>query len=85
MSLPLADFSPADLFVKPLPVWDYWYLLLLPLCLGVSVVYKSVKCSKMSQVPREALVIFVWILIGMASVAAALAATVNVIEAVGNK
>ena len=23
-------------FWQPLPVWDYWYLLLLPLCVGVA-------------------------------------------------
>ena len=53
-------------FWQPLPVWDQWYLLLLPLCVGISVVYKSIKCREMRQVPREAAVIFVMILLGMA-------------------
>lgn len=52
-------------FWQPLPVWDYWYLLLIPLCAGVSVVYKAIKCHTMKQVPREAAVIFVMILLGM--------------------
>ena len=59
-------------FWNPLPVWDYWYLLLVPLSLGISIVYKSVKCHRMRQVPREAAVIFVTILIGMTLAAAAL-------------
>lgn len=63
------DFRP---FWQPLPVWDYWYLLLLPLCLGISVVYKSIKCRTMRQVPREAAVIFLMIMLGMVLAAAAL-------------
>ena len=59
-------------FWNPLPVWEYWYLLLLPLCLGISVVYKSIKCHAMRQVPREAAEIFVTILLGMIAAAAAL-------------
>ena len=34
-SAPLA-YTP---FVNPLPVWDYWYLLIFPLAAAVSVVY----------------------------------------------
>ena len=41
-------------FKSPLPAWDYWYLLLLPLCLGISIVYKSIKCHQMRRVPRQA-------------------------------
>jgi hypothetical protein len=69
-------------FWQPLPVWDYWYLLLVPLCLGVSIVYKSIKCHRMSQVPREAGVIFLMILAGMTFAAAALMALVRVMEKV---
>jgi hypothetical protein len=71
-------------FVTPLPIWDYWPWLLIPLCVGVSVVYKSIKCRSMRTVPREALVILVWILIGMAAAAGALAGMVKVVEAAGN-
>jgi hypothetical protein len=52
-------------FVNPLPLWDYWYVLLVPLCLGISIVYKAIKCHSMRQVPREAGEIFVTILVGM--------------------
>jgi len=67
-------------FRQPLPVWDYWYLLLLPLCVGVSIVYKAIKCREMKQVPREASVIFIMIIVGMAVAAAALLALVRVME-----
>jgi hypothetical protein len=67
-------------FWQPLPVWDYWYLLLLPLCLGVSIVYKSLKCREMRQVPREAAVIFVMILLGMVTAAAGLLMLVWLME-----
>jgi len=66
-------------FVYPLPIWDYWPWLIIPLTLGVSIVYKSVKCQSMSQVPREAAIIFVWILIGMVAAAGALAGVVKVV------
>ena len=76
----LIGFSSQDLFIKPLPVWDYWYLLLLPLCVGVSIVYKAIKCRDMKQVPREAAVIFVMIILGMVLAAAALLILVRVME-----
>ena len=59
-------------FLDPLPVWDYWPWLLLPLTIGVSIVYKSIKCRSMTTVPREAASIAFWILFGMAAAAAGL-------------
>ena len=66
-------------FLYPLPIWDYWPWLLIPLTAGVAIVYKSVKCQSMRQVPREALVIFVWILVGMVAAAGALAGVVRLV------
>ncbi len=66
-------------FIYPLPLWDYWPWLILPLAACVSVVYKSVKCPSMRRVPREAAVIFVWILIGMVAAGAALAGVVKIV------
>jgi hypothetical protein len=63
-------------FIQPLPIWDYWYLLLLPLCAGISIVYKSIRCRSMRSVPREAAVIFVTILGGMILAALLLAGVV---------
>jgi hypothetical protein len=78
IALPLADYTRP--FLQPLPVWNQWYLLLLPLCLCVSIVYKSIKCRSMNQVPRQAIGITVWILVTFAAAGAAIAGVVRVIE-----
>jgi len=67
-------------FWNPLPVWQYWYLLLIPLSLGISIVYKCVKCHSMKSVPREAAVIFMTIIIGMVLAAAALMGVTRLLE-----
>jgi hypothetical protein len=59
-------------FLEPLKVWDQWPWLLLPLCFGVSLVYKSVRVESMRRVPLEALKATIWIVAGMAAAAAAL-------------
>ncbi len=77
MIILLAQYRP---FLDPLPIYAWWYWLLLPLVLLFSVVYKAVKCDSMKQVPKAALGITLWILIGMAAAAAALAGIVKVLE-----
>jgi hypothetical protein len=67
-------------FRNALPLWDYWWVLLFPLCLGISIVYKSIRCASMDQVPRQALGLLVFILIVMAMVGAGLAALVLALE-----
>lgn len=69
-----------ELFREPLPVWDYWYLLLIPLCVGISIVYKAIKCREVRQVPREAAVICTVILVGMVVAATALYGLMRVLE-----
>ena len=59
-------------FLHPMKVWDYWPWLLLPLCLGVSIVYKSVRVESMRRVPLEAVRATFWIVAGMAGAALAL-------------
>lgn len=49
-------------FIQPLPVWNYWWALSLPLIFGICVVYKSVKCSQIGEVPRAAVIMMGWIL-----------------------
>jgi len=73
----LAQYRP---FIDPLPIYPYWYWLLVPLCMLFSIVYKAVKCESMSHVPKQALAITFWILLGMAAVAGALAVIVKVLE-----
>lgn len=69
-------------FLDPIPVWGnaVWPWLLLPLVAAVSIVYKSIKCRSMRQVPREATVIGVWIILGMLAAALALAGVVSALE-----
>lgn len=69
-------------FLDPIPVWadSVWPWLLLPLAIAVSIVYKSIKCRSVRQVPREATVITVWIILGMIAAAVALAGVVKVLE-----
>ena len=75
---PILAYHP---FLDPLPYsWDFWPWLLLPLCIGVAVVYKSIKCRSMKQVPREAAGITVWILAGLAGAAVVLVAIVKLID-----
>ncbi len=59
-------------FLDPLPIWNYWFVLILPLCASVAVVYKSMKCRSMAQVPREAGAIVLWIIGGFGAAAAVL-------------
>ena len=75
-----ATSSAFQLFRQPLPAWDYWYLLLIPLCLGISIVYKAIKCREVKQVPREATVICTVILLGMVVAATALYALMRALE-----
>jgi hypothetical protein len=67
-------------FMQPLPAWDYWYLLALPLCAAVSIVYKSIRCRSMRTVPREAAKATGWILVGLVAAATALTLLVKVFE-----
>ena len=76
----LADYAYTHPFLQPMPVWNYWYLLLLPLCLGVAVVYKAIKCNSMKRVPREALAVTTWILVSFIAAGAALAGLVRLME-----
>lgn len=73
----VAAYAP---FLHPLPVWDYWVWLLLPLCFAVAVVYKSVRVDAMGRVPAEAVKFTVWIVVGMALAAAALLLLVNLLS-----
>ncbi len=70
-------------FVDPLPIWSpdwMWMVLLIPLCAAVAIVYKTVKCGAVKQIGREALVLFITIIVGMAFAAVALAGLVKLME-----
>ena len=67
-------------FMQPLPAWDVWYLLALPLCAAVSIVYKSIRCRSMRKVPREAAKALGWIVLGLLAAAMILAVAVELME-----
>jgi hypothetical protein len=67
-------------FMQPLPAWDVWYLLALPLCAAVSIVYKSIRCRSMRKVPVEAAKALAWIVLGLVFAAVLLAGLVRVME-----
>ena len=56
-----------------------WPFLILPLCIAVSVVYKSIKCETMRRAAQAAEIAF-WILLGMGGEAVALAGLVKGVE-----
>ena len=72
------------LFLTPLPVWNYWYLLMLPLCMGVAIVYKALRIDTAGRLWREAAVIWLWILASMAAGAAILWALVAIVTRMSN-
>jgi len=77
--IPLLAYRP---FLDPLPLWATWqqYLLILPLCIAVAVVYKSMKCSTMKRVPIEAGQIVLWIIGGFGAAAVGLMWLVKLIS-----
>lgn len=67
-------------FYKALPLWDAWYLLALPLCLGIAIVYKSIRCDSMRKVPVQALELFLFIVLGLIGCMLGLAVLVNLVS-----
>ena len=64
-------------FHTAMPVWGYWFWLLIPLCAGVAVVYKTTKCREPGTIAWEALVLTAWIFLGLVAAAAAVAVVVR--------
>jgi hypothetical protein len=65
MSLLLA-FRP---FLEPMALHDRWFLVLVPIALGVSMVYKAVRVRTMERYWYNVLVMTGWIVIGMLALA----------------
>lgn len=64
------------MFLDPLPLWDYWALLLFPLLVGISVVYKSLRIADLRRLPVEAAKTTFWMLAGIVGVAAGVQAAI---------
>lgn len=76
----MAAYSYSRPFLQPLPIWDHRLWLLLPLSLGVSIVYKSIRCDTMREVPRAAAILTLWIIGAVIAAAVALAALVLLVD-----
>lgn len=60
----------AALFTTPITLTGWQHaLLLLPLCLSISVVYKTVRCDEVREIPLASLVLWVTMVAGMYAVA----------------
>lgn len=59
-------------FIDPLPVDGLWLLLLLPLVVAISVVYKTIKTADLRKVPRESAALAAQIVVFMVLAAAGL-------------
>jgi hypothetical protein len=59
-------------FLDPLAVDDEWLLLLIPLVVVISVVYKTIKLEDLSRLPRQAALLSAQIIAFMAAAAAVL-------------
>lgn len=59
-------------FLKPLPLESYWLWLLIPLTVLIAVVYKTIKLEDLRDLPRQAAVLSVQVLLFMAVTAALL-------------
>ncbi len=58
--------------LDPLPVDTYWLWLMLPLVVGVAVVYKALKVNDLAKLPSQALTLVVQLVVLMAVAAAVL-------------
>jgi hypothetical protein len=68
---PTATHIPYRPFVDPLELHGSWWLLLLPLSLGISVIYKAVRMRDLDGYWRAVLVMTAQIVLGMLALAVA--------------
>ncbi|MFQ5411266.1 MAG: hypothetical protein ACE5EC_03180 [Phycisphaerae bacterium] len=61
----MSDYLP-DLFIQPIPITGIGRLLMLiPLALSISIVYKTIRCDRLSAVPVASLSLCFMIVAGM--------------------
>lgn len=60
---------PAALFTTGIPLTGAQrFLLMLPLCLSIAIVYKSLRCERLRELPLRAFVLWITIVAGMYAV-----------------
>lgn len=63
----------ATVFVDPMTVNGFGRtLLLLPLCLSISIVYKTLRASSLTRVPLDGFILWITIVLGMYAVGVAM-------------
>lgn len=67
--LPTLAYRP---FLDPLPLDTYWLMLLPPLALAIAVVIKTIRLQDLKQLPRQATLLAVQIVVFMGLAAAGL-------------
>ena len=58
-------------FIDPINAHHWWYLLLIPMALGISVAYKAVRVPDLKEFPRAVAVMTVQIVVAMIALGAA--------------
>lgn len=67
---PILAWTP---FLQPAPnAQHWWWLLLIPMSIGVSLAYKAIRVENLNQLPRETLRMAMQIVFGMIGLALAL-------------
>ena len=56
-------------FAQPLPVAAYWFWLVFPVCLTVSLVYKATKVQRFAEIFPAAAILFLTMIAGLTAVA----------------
>ncbi len=67
-SMTLLGYRP---FIDPLVLHDVWWLLIIPLSLGISIAYKAVRVGSLRRYPVEVLKMTVQIILAMIALAIA--------------
>lgn len=64
---------PAALFYHPMTAPSGWTLwLILPLCLMVAIVYKTIRAQELRTVPRQVTMLMLYIVVGLVALGSAL-------------
>lgn len=56
-------------FRDPMPVYNWWYFLLIPLALGISLVYKALRVHDLRSLWVQTLVMTLQVVLGMVALA----------------
>lgn len=66
-------------FLDPIELHSHWYLLLIPLTIGIAAAYKAVRVPEMKDYPKQVVVMSVQIFLGMIALGAGAFLLINFI------